>query len=530
MSIATRKNQDCRCVSCEHLESRTMLDGVVFNDPLPGPIAASSRGTVTADFDLDGKIDVALSVGRELRFLKGNGDGTFAAPVALTLDADIGTIAVGRMDGDARPDIASAIPLSGGRLLTRLLIFDPTLGQFKVSARLVTQNAFEPRRNLAFVGVAVQAGNLLGGWRDELLVQASDGNVRVIRVINRTTLAEALTEESTPIDLQSARLADLDSNGLDEIYYSDSSGLRGRSISTFGRTNRFFDLPVLYRSLSIGSFAIADMTGDGKLDILLRQENGFTDQRRPLALLEGDGFGRIARLRDWAPTSAANLNFSIIHAIQDLNNDGRLDVVGQSNFVESTRSGTSGSTTLVILLDDGAGGWTQTLAATFGFRSDVPIFRDRASLAALTGSGPDLLDLIAYSHTFPSTLSIRTNAGGPVGPRLTGGGPIRLNNSPTEATGFYASITTSTAHADLGGSLRSVEVIWDRNNNGLIDDGEETIGAADSARASQNVLRVASLLPDDARSVPVFRLLARGVGIDGQLSNIIDLGSVTWSP
>ncbi|MBY0312227.1 MAG: VCBS repeat-containing protein [Phycisphaerales bacterium] len=530
--MITRSQATNHDLACEPLEPRTLLDAAPWRDPLPNSTPASNKGVVVADFDLDGKIDVALAVGRELRFLKGNGDGTFAPPATLVLDADAGAIAVGQIDGDARPDLFSAAALRGGKLITRLVNFDPTLGRFKITARLVSQGAFDARRNPAFVDIAVQTGNLVGGWRDEAVVQTDSGPLRVIRAISRSSLVQ-VSALTTPyfVNLRSARLADLNSDGLDEIYTSDGSNLRGLRVTQ--TQSGYQETPVLYRAAEIGSFAIADMTGDGKLDFVLLQETGFTSQRRPLALLEGDGFGRIARLRDWEFATSATLDFSIIHALQDVNNDGRIDVVGQRYSVNQDRGGPFGSTSIIALLDDGAGGWAELRLGDFSFRSP-PSFDVRVSLAALGGSAPDIIDLISYFSLSPaqfpaSAFSVRPSTVGPVAPRLSGGN-FRLNGFGTSATGFYANIATTTAHADLGGNIRRVEVIWDRNNNGLIDDGEETIGTADSSRASQNVLRVAALLPDDARSVPVFRLLARGVGIDGQLSNIIDLGSVNWSP
>lgn len=522
-SLCTHSRQHA---ACEQLESRVMLDALPWNDALPGPMPAGQRGAVAADFDLDGKIDIALPVGRELRFLKGNGDGTFAAPVALTLGTSIGPIAIGRMDGNNRPDLVDAAALAGGKLLTRLICFDPALGRFKVTARLVTQGAFSARANPAYVGLAVQTGNFIGGWRDEILAQVQGSTVRVIRVLNRTTLAEAGTI-STQFDLNNAKLADLNSDGLEEIYFSDGTSIRGVVRSNYG--NSFTEVAPLYRTAGISSFVIADMTGDGKLDFILLQNNGFTNQRRPLALLEGDGNGRIAQMRDWASTTNAPLNIQLIHAAQDVNNDGRLDIVGQTYFVNQDRGGSYGSTSLVVLLDDGAGGWTEQSFASESF-STPPNFSIRPSLAALSGSGPDLLDLLSYSGMYPmSTLTIRPSAIGPVAPRLSGG-KFRLNSSyAPSATGFYADVTTTTAHADLGGNLRRVEIIWDRNDNGMIDVDEEVIGSADSSHASQNVMRVAALLPDDVRDVPVFHILARGVGIDGQFSNVLDLGSITWS-
>ena len=92
-----------RGTGLEGLEQRAML--TLPWASAPAPLAGVVGSTVAADFDLDGKIDLAVSSVRTLSFLKGNGDATFQAARGITLLADIGNLAVGRFDGDGRPDL-----------------------------------------------------------------------------------------------------------------------------------------------------------------------------------------------------------------------------------------------------------------------------------------------------------------------------------------------------------------------------------------------------------------------------------------
>ncbi len=518
--------------TCEPLEPRTLLSGLPWSGlPAPSIIDTGSSTPITADFDGDGAIDLAVSSGRSLRFHKGNGDGTFANPVALTQNADIGAIAIGRFDGDDRPDIASVVTLPGGKLLTRVMVFDAILGRFKVSARIVSQNAFPAQILQTTVQPELVVGNFVGGWRDEIVIRAADlfgtrfaGESLLIRVISKTRLAD-LGSIGYVFPLSRAAAADLNKDGLDEILFADNTTIRRVSFLN----GRFTETQSpLYQTARILQFKVADMTGDGALDIFVLQDLGFTQQRRPLALLVGDGFGTIAFKREWNdPTS---LGIQRVHAIQDVNNDGRLDIVGENVSSFTDRGGTTTRSTLQVLLDDGAEGWTpQGLAASDVSIIGLPDLSGRFILAALTGSTPDLLDRLRLGPG-NSPMRIRPSSLGEVAPRLAGGA-FRLGGFFGSAQNtVIATISTTTAHSDLGGNLRRVEVVWDRNNNGTIDDGEQVVGSADGSSASQNVLRVAALLTSDARSAPVFRLLARGVGIDGTLSNIADLGSVTWSP
>jgi hypothetical protein len=77
-------------------------------------LESSSRGMDSADFDHDGNLDFVRATysSGNLRYYRGNGDGTFAAPIQI---ADIGDdpygVTAGDFDGDRHPDIMA---ISGG--------------------------------------------------------------------------------------------------------------------------------------------------------------------------------------------------------------------------------------------------------------------------------------------------------------------------------------------------------------------------------------------------------------------------------
>jgi hypothetical protein len=52
-----------------------------FQKPITGPVLTSSAGAAIADFDGDGKADIAVGTYNGVAFLKGNGNGTFQNPV-----------------------------------------------------------------------------------------------------------------------------------------------------------------------------------------------------------------------------------------------------------------------------------------------------------------------------------------------------------------------------------------------------------------------------------------------------------------
>jgi uncharacterized repeat protein (TIGR01451 family) len=78
-----------------------------------------AAGIVAADLDNDGKLDLVVGAiaGREVLFIKGRGDGTFAAPAATPLAAaeGIGEVRVADFDGDGNLDVA-ALAFQGATL------------------------------------------------------------------------------------------------------------------------------------------------------------------------------------------------------------------------------------------------------------------------------------------------------------------------------------------------------------------------------------------------------------------------------
>ena len=72
------------------------------------PFAFSARRLLAADFDADGKLDVAtFDSGGNLAVLPGVGNGTFAAPISIPLPARGADLGVGDFTGDGRPDLVT---------------------------------------------------------------------------------------------------------------------------------------------------------------------------------------------------------------------------------------------------------------------------------------------------------------------------------------------------------------------------------------------------------------------------------------
>jgi len=94
--------------------SLTTLSLVTFDvngNPTPSPIAslptgASPASIAVADFDSDGKSDLAVGLEGEIDLFSGNGDGTFGTPVVLPLEGMWGfALVAADVDADGLPDL-----------------------------------------------------------------------------------------------------------------------------------------------------------------------------------------------------------------------------------------------------------------------------------------------------------------------------------------------------------------------------------------------------------------------------------------
>src|SRR5262249_52040712 len=97
-------------------------DGTFVAGPgSPIPVGNSLRFVVVADFNGDGKLDLAVadSGGNNVNILLGNGDGTFGAPLTIPVGTSPVAMVVGDFNCDGKLDIAVAN--DGSNTVTLLL-------------------------------------------------------------------------------------------------------------------------------------------------------------------------------------------------------------------------------------------------------------------------------------------------------------------------------------------------------------------------------------------------------------------------
>lgn len=339
---------------------------------LPTPIVSNAVAIATADFNADGRLDVALSdFASGASVFLGLGDGRFAV-TPLGGDLFNAGLAAGDFDGDGRADVALARNLSG--VGTQVLVYrgDGAGGFAPPVVRGVPALLFpremvaadfdgDGRRDLALaddfgdaVGVlmgsptlalpfrgpfpvgdgaaGIAAGDVNGDGRTDLVTAETVGSTVSVLLGDGTGGFGPAQRSDGPIGAAAVALADVDADGRLDLAVS-GWGLevrRGDGAGHFGQPRRY--------GLG-GDIAAAEIDGDGRVDLLVGD-----------SLLRGDGTGGFAAQR--STPAGARPRFA---AAADFDRDGHQDVAVAHE---------GGS--VALLRGDGAGGFSAPAGALYG--------------------------------------------------------------------------------------------------------------------------------------------------------------------
>lgn len=174
--MRTRRNHHSHFV-VESLEKREVFDTSLAG--VPSEILAAQadiQSTVQADFNGDGRADLAIASGRDLLILLGRASGGFASPITTRLGVAVGKLAVAQLNGDARPDL---VALGGGvddtqRSVLRALVNNGN-GQFSLADR-----AYVPSDGTS--DASITARNLTGDARSEIIVTSVSNQTGTMRM------------------------------------------------------------------------------------------------------------------------------------------------------------------------------------------------------------------------------------------------------------------------------------------------------------------------------------------------------------
>jgi hypothetical protein len=272
---------------------------------------------IARDLDRDGRLDLLLLENHEhVIFLQGNGDGSFANPVASsTFVGD--EFAIADLTGDDVDDVVAFYYNAGFGVV---LFAGTTAGTFAETTRIPLP---APPRTIA-------AGDLDGDGANDIVAGYDDpSNLALLFGNDDGTFDPAITRTNDDTWATKIQLADLENDGdLDIIVVNNLFHLsvhRNRGGRTFDPVAIY---PVSQPFTSVhhsNRVAVADVNGDGVRDLLVTTSNNS------LATLRGLGDGTFGtphyELFPWPNDTTAPVDTT------DFDGDGRVDVIiGPNSF------------------------------------------------------------------------------------------------------------------------------------------------------------------------------------------------------
>src|SRR5271168_1947005 len=294
-------------------------------------VGGGPTGIVTADFNGDGKLDLAVANATDgtVSILLGNGDGTFTLKSTPSAGSGANWIAVGDFNEDGKLDLAVANMSSTGTAGVSILLGNGD-GTFTAGASLTTgNNPF----------AIVTADFNRDGHLDLAVSNSGDGTVSVFTGSGTGTFTLASTP-SVGSNPQVIVTGDFNEDGKLDLAVSNEDD---NTVSVLlGNANGTFQAQSVMSSGGTSGFPIgliaADFNGDGHLDLAAVNASD-------VGILVGNGSGGFTLASD--PTTGSGDLISGVAG--DYNGDGKLDIVvsdqaaGEAFLLLGNGNGTFGS-------------------------------------------------------------------------------------------------------------------------------------------------------------------------------------------
>jgi hypothetical protein len=328
----------------------------------------SAEQSVTADFNGDGKLDVAAVNYSQVEVLLGKGDGTFAPAVFYNAGKEPTAIAAADVNGDGKLDLLGA-----------------NFGDNNVSVLLGKgDGTFGPPTNFATgtwpSGIAVADFN--GDGKLDLAITSYENTVILLGN------GDGTFQTQMPLVGQALAICvgDFNGDGVPDIaialYVNEAKVFLGNGDGTFQQGNIYSE-----SQNDLYSISTADVNGDGVLDLVMGIYGG-------VAVQLGNGDGTFASPIITGGTEGGRTT------VVDLNGDGKLDVAIAASATILTMLGNGdGTFGPASTFEGGIAGWNITAGDFNGDGAmDVLVsalgpfsFTDGSVFAALQTNGPSVL-------------------------------------------------------------------------------------------------------------------------------------------
>jgi len=263
------------------------------------------------DLDADGRVDVAVvnSNSNRVSVLLGNGDGTLRSMTDFVTGGTPSSVAIGDLNADGTPDLAVT------NYSSSTVSVLPGLGNGLFGGKTDFATGASP--------LSVAIGALDADGRLDLAVVEAAHTVSVL-VANGNTFRPRSTFH-TGANPYSVAIADLDADGRPDLAVAGgptSSGLRGSVSVLRGNGDGTFGTNAEFATgISPLSVAASDLNADGRADLVVANSVSAT-----VSVLLGNGNGTFGPRTDYSTRTNLGSGANSV-GISDLNGDGRLDLV-----------------------------------------------------------------------------------------------------------------------------------------------------------------------------------------------------------
>ncbi len=311
-------------------------DGSFAAPVASGADAFAGQHLAVGDFNGDGQLDLALHQSTFIQIALGRGDGSFVPDATFATVRGAEYLSASDIDGDGNDDIV--VGLTGPRAI------GPNTDSYRVTQFLLGRGdgTFAAAQALPGAGIALFGGptyavaDFNGDTYPDVVALAPNGASALVMFGGSSTGTlggnggAATTAATLSFRPFMVTQADVDGDGKADLVSLGAklAVLRGQGDGVFG-AEQAYDLPSIDGRIS--SLAVGDLNGDGRADVVVTFGNqSATTGGAFVYIANTDGTLRPAVQID----PAVNLTA----AVADLDGDGRVDVVlvgGSSDFYSS---------------------------------------------------------------------------------------------------------------------------------------------------------------------------------------------------
>jgi hypothetical protein len=286
--------------------------------------SGASAALVTGDFDGDGQTDLAGAADGTLTVLRNEGRAAWGAPVLLQPFNTPASLAAGDLDLDGRDDLLAA-SVSSNEASSRALEGPRGLALYPAPLQDATRppTRLPGDRRTRFITIADVDGD---GWMDVIgaaIGPRQRGALTVTMNLGGGKLGEPASYGAGYLPL-SVAVADLDGDGQLDLCARTGSGIHG----LLHRGQKF--VPAYYEPMMDASNALAvgDLDGDGASELVSSTDDHLVVLRTSLDSrgTGGSSRGGRSRVESYDVTAATT-------AVADVDGDGRPDVIATGAVV-----------------------------------------------------------------------------------------------------------------------------------------------------------------------------------------------------